>query len=237
MEPEKKEKLKKIKQLRDLTKLNFKYCIKALEQSEGNVEKAIQLLKDQNLINSTKIKQNETPEGLTSVLFKKNKAILLELNTETDFVAKNKYFTDLIIQLEKILLEADGSVQTINDFLKYDQNNTNNKIEDIISKTKNILRENIVLSRIKIVYKKESEIFGSYKHQGGKISTLVCLTNSCPEVAKNLAIHITGYNPQSINHLLEQSLYDNPAQTINEYLQINKTNVIAFCRFEVNNNN
>ncbi|WAN63232.1 Translation elongation factor Ts [Candidatus Phytoplasma rubi] len=189
--------LEMIKELRQKTQVGITYCKKALEDTQGDIEVAIELLKKKGVFSYNPDKKKEILEGLTNVVVKGNKAILYELNTETDFVAKNEHFIDLYNELEKILLEVDSSIKSLDDFLKYQWNGK--RIEELISEKIFFIKEQIVLSRIQIIYKKDEESFGFYKHQGGKISALVHLTKSSADVEEHLPVHIVGMKPKFLN--------------------------------------
>ncbi|MDV3198348.1 MAG: translation elongation factor Ts [Vigna little leaf phytoplasma] len=205
-----------IKIVREKTKAGMLHCKKALEKTNGNIEQAIQLLTKEN-INKT-IQNDKIPsEGLTNVFICNNKAFLFELNTETDFVAKNDLFLQLYNKLSEILSKTDDSVQNINDFLNFKIENKN--VQELISETSAILKEKIILNRLKIVKKNPQESFGYYKHQGGKISALVVLSKACPEVEMNLPVHIVGFNPKFIS----KEQVDPEFLTLQKELLFNKT--------------
>ncbi|MDC9032127.1 translation elongation factor Ts [Columbia Basin potato purple top phytoplasma] len=186
-----------IKELRQKTQAGITNCKKALEETNGDIESAINFLKEKGLFYHKKNKTKDILEGLTNVVVKNNKAILYELNAETDFVVQNKNFMELYNQLENILLEADSSIQNLKDFLKYQWNGQS--VEELISQKSFIIKEQIVLSRIQIIYKKDEEGFGFYKHQGGKISALVHLTKSSADVEEHIPVHIVGMKPKFLS--------------------------------------
>lgn len=186
-----------IKELRQKTQAGITNCKKALEETNGDIESAINFLKEKGLFYYKKNKTKDIAEGLTNVVVKNNKAILYELNAETDFVVQNKNFMDLYYQLENILLEADSSIKHLKDFLKYKWNGQS--VEELISQKSFIIKEQIFLSRIQIIYKKDEEGFGFYKHQGGKISALVHLTKSSSDVEEHMPVHIVGMKPKFLS--------------------------------------
>ncbi|KND62572.1 translation elongation factor Ts [Candidatus Phytoplasma phoenicium] len=187
-----------IKILRNQTQAGILSCKKALEKTSGNIEEAVLLLKKEGIIKATKNSSDKVAaEGLTNVAICGNKAILFELNTETDFVAKNKIFLNLYNKITELLLTSDELFSTVADFLKLRIKKQN--VQNIILETAAVLKEKIVLSRLQVVTKNTQESFGFYKHQGGKISSLVVLSKDCPEVAMDLPIHIVGFNPKFIS--------------------------------------
>ncbi|TVY12430.1 translation elongation factor Ts [Candidatus Phytoplasma pini] len=217
-----------IQQLRKMSNIGILYCKKALEKTEGDIEKAFSLLKKEGLIKAAENNKDLVlSEGLTNVAFRNNKAVLFELNTETDFVARNSIFLNLCSQLEKILLEADDYIKTLDDFLNYSYNDKT--VKNFILESIAVLKEQIILKRIAIFYKNNTESFGIYKHQGGRISSLVCLTKPCLEVESNLPIHIVGLKPKFLNKekidrfFLKKEEELLKEKTINEFKEQNKT--------------
>ncbi|WP_341266356.1 translation elongation factor Ts [Candidatus Phytoplasma fraxini] len=188
--------LEMIKELRQKTQAGITYCKKALEETKGDVDSAVDILKKKGLYHKPDQKK-DILQGLTNVLIHKNKAILYEFNAETDFVVQNENFTELYNKIGQILLEADMSVKTLTDFLKYKYNGLT--VEEIIAQKAFVIKEQIILSRIQIVYKKDKEGFGFYKHQRGKISSLVHLSNSSADVEEHLPVHIVAMKPKFIN--------------------------------------
>lgn len=207
-----------IKELRQETQAGITNCKKALEETNGDIKSAINLLKEKGLFYHKKNKTKDIVEGLTNVVVKNNKAILYELNAETDFVVQNKNFMELYNQLENILLEADSSIQNLKDFLKYQWNDQS--VEELISQKSFIIKEQIVLSRIQIIYKKDEEGFGFYKHQGGKISALVHLTKSSADVEEHMPVHIVGMKPKFLSkELIDMNFLNKEKEILLEQLK------------------
>jgi elongation factor Ts len=162
------------------------------------MDKAILYLKEKGIIKANEKQQDRVSnEGLTNVGFKGNKAVLLEISSETDFVAKNEHFIELLEKMKNSLLDADESVKTLEDFLNYNWNGE--IVKNIILDKAAIIKEQIVLKRIQIVYKKDNEGFGFYKHQGGKISALAHLKTQNEEAQIHIPIHVAGFNPKFLS--------------------------------------
>ncbi|WP_017193258.1 translation elongation factor Ts [Vaccinium witches'-broom phytoplasma] len=186
-----------IKELRKKTQSGMMNCKQALEHAQGDMEKAVNYLKEKGMMKAEDKKDRVSAEGLTNVAFKGNKAVLFELNSETDFVAKNEHFIALLEQLKNSLLDADASVKTVEDFLNYHWNGQS--VKNIILDKAAIIKEQIVLKRIQTVYKKDNESFGLYKHQGGRISALVRLDKQNEEAQTHIPIHVVGFNPKFLS--------------------------------------
>ncbi|MBP3059495.1 translation elongation factor Ts [Texas Phoenix palm phytoplasma] len=221
-----------IKLLKQKTQVGILNCKRVLEKTNGDIEKSIILLKKEGLLKAKQMNQInnnvDTAEGLTGVSFKENKAILFELNTETDFVSRNEIFLDLYNEIQRHLLLVDYSINNLQDFLNYEIPNKKKNIQDLILEKTSILKEKIILKRIKVIYKKDKESFGFYKHQKGRISSLVLFSKSCLEAREQIPIHIVGMNPIFIskekidsnflakkrNIFLEQATKENPDKNL-----------------------
>ncbi|KAB8121760.1 MAG: elongation factor Ts [Candidatus Phytoplasma cynodontis] len=186
-----------IKRVRDKTRAGIVDCKKMLQSVEGNEDKAIEILRQKMVSKDIYLKeQNILPkEGLVHVSFKGNKAVMFELNTETDFVARSRFFLDFCKKLEKILFLCDNYNLAMDDFLNYSFEDK--KIKDIILEQRSIFGENIFLRRFNIINKKNEESFGIYQHYN-KIACLVILNKHCSNIEHDLPVHIAFYNPKFI---------------------------------------
>lgn len=187
-----------VKELREKTGAGILDCKKALTETNGEMEKAIDWLRERGIAKANKKSDRIAAEGLTSVYYEGNNAVIYELNSETDFVAKNKLFLELIDKFDKGLLNIDFKDES--ELLK--QKIDGETIESILINATSVIGEKITLRRVTKVVKTDDETFASYKHQGGRISTLVVL-NGSEEVGKNIAMHVAAINPQ---HLSEEDI-------------------------------
>ena len=134
-------------------------------------------------------------EGLCSVVVDGNNAVIFELNSETDFVAKNKQFLDLIDNVGNGIL-ASGATNT-EEALK--ANVDGKTIETMLIDATATIGEKISLRRVSRVTKEDAQEFGAYKHMGGRIAVLAVLAKQDEEVAKDMAMHIAAQNPKYLN--------------------------------------
>ena len=185
-----------VKELREKTGAGMMDCKKALVQTEGNIEAAIDFLREKGLSSAAKKADRIAAEGTTFILTQGNEAILLEVNAETDFVAKNEKFQVLVSELAAHLLatkpeSAEAALETeINGI----------KVADYISTAIATIGEKISLRRFEIKTKTDADAFGAYLHQGGRIGVLVVLEGSTDEAAaKDVAMHIAALNPSYIS--------------------------------------
>ncbi|GGG22022.1 elongation factor Ts [Lysinibacillus alkalisoli] len=186
-----------VKELREKTGAGMMDCKKALVETDGNIEAAIDFLREKGLSSASKKADRIAAEGTTYILTKDNEAIILEVNAETDFVAKNDKFQALVSALaEQILTAKPASVEEALEL----ENAEGVKIVDQISTAVATIGEKITLRRFEIKTKTDADAFGPYLHMGGKIGVLVVLEGSTDEsVARDVAMHIAAINPKYIS--------------------------------------
>lgn len=182
-----------VKELREKSGAGMLDCKKALEATEGNMDAAMDWLREKGISKAAKKADRIAAEGVAAILVEGNKGVILELNSETDFVAKNEEFKQLVdVMLQTLLKEEveDGNVEAALK-LPYGEGT----LEDlIISKTATI-GEKLSFRRFSKVEKKDSEFFGSYLHMGGRIAALTVIEGASAEVAKEVAMHAAAMRP------------------------------------------
>ena len=186
-----------VKSLREKTGAGMMDCKKALQETNGDMEEAITWLREKGISKAAKKASRIAAEGLTKAVEKGNKAAIVEVNSETDFVAKNEAFTSFVDNLANTLVESDAS--TIEEANELKLNGSDETIADTIINLTAKIGEKISFRRFEIVEKKDNEVFGIYSHMGGKITTLVVLDGSTPEVAKDVAMHTAAMRPTYLN--------------------------------------
>jgi len=200
-----------VKELREKTGAGMMDCKKALTECNGNIEAAVDWLREKGIAKAAKKATRIAAEGLCDVAIAGNKAYLFELNSETDFVAKNEKFLTLLHQIgeacvandvacEKCALEANYNGQTVNDL--------------IVAATA-VIGEKISLRRVVRVEKQDDEVFGVYKHNGGKIVVLSVIKGTDALVAKDICMHVAMYNPRYLDEAsINQEDLDHEAEVI-----------------------
>ena len=181
-----------VKELRERTGAGILDCKKALEEANGDIEKAVDILRQKGIAKAQKKQSRIAAEGLTSIYEDNNKAVILEVNSETDFVSKNEKFKDLIANIGKTVLKFNAKTIEEAMNLKYNDGTIN---DYIISETA-IIGEKLSFRRFELVEKADDENFGIYIHLGGKISTLTVVKGGNKDLAKSLAMQITAMNPK-----------------------------------------
>ena len=170
-------------------------CKKALQETNGNMEDAITWLREKGISKAAKKAERIAAEGLANVAIEGNKAVVLEVNSETDFVAKNEEFKTFVNNLSEILLNNEVSTMEEALALEIDGETVNDKVIAITSK----IGEKISFRRFEKVEKNDNESFGSYTHMGGKIVVLTVVEGANEEVAKDVAMHAAAMRPQYLN--------------------------------------
>ena len=180
-----------VKDLREQTGAGMMDCKKALAETNGNMEEAVNWLREKGIAKSAKKESRIAAEGLANIYVDDNKAVILEVNSETDFVSKNEEFRSMIDTIGNTLLKSD--VKTIDEAkeLATDEGTIG---ELIINKTAKI-GEKLSFRRFEIVTKSDDEYFGSYIHMGGKIASLTVIKGANAEVAKDVAMQAAAMKP------------------------------------------
>ena len=177
-----------IKELRDRTGAGMMDCKRALEASNSDVEKAIDWLREKGIAKAQAKSSRIAAEGLAGVLVEGDKAIILEVNCETDFVAKGERFHKLVEDSAKETLAKGYS--TIEE--------AKTGVAQLYTDATVAMGEKLDYRRFEIVSKSAGQGFGSYVHMGGKIATLVLLEKEDAELARGLAMHIAANAPKYV---------------------------------------
>lgn len=180
-----------VKELRDKTGAGMLDCKKALEATNGNMSEAIDWLREKGISKAEKKASRVAAEGLCKIVTDGNKAVILEVNSETDFVAKNEEFTNFVDYLANIILA--NNLKTHEEVLSFDDNGE--KVEAKLVALTAKIGEKLSFRRHELVEKNDNEVFGSYLHMGGKIGALVVLADTSLEVAKDVAMHVAAMAP------------------------------------------
>ncbi|QQV74587.1 Elongation factor Ts [Rickettsia tillamookensis] len=203
-----------VKELREKTGAGMMDCKKALIETSGNFEEAIDFLRKKGLAAAAKKAGRIASEGLTAAKVDGLTGVVVEVNSETDFVARNEQFQDLVKDIANLAVIA----KTI-DTLKTSKMQSGKSVEEEIIENIATIGENLTLRRMDILEISEGAI-GSYVHNEvvpnlGKISVLVGLASNVKDkakleaLAKQIAVHVAGNNPQSIDDSsLDQALVE-----------------------------
>ena len=181
-----------VKELREMTGAGMLDCKKALDETNGNIEEAVNWLREKGISKATKTADRIAAEGIASILVDGNNAVIIEVNSETDFVAKNEEFLSMVDCILKTINNNNPS--TIEDVLALTTSEGETIESLIVNKTAKI-GEKLSLRRFVKVTKNDNEQFGSYIHMGGRIAVLIVTENTTENVAKDVAMHAAAMRP------------------------------------------
>ena len=209
--------LKNIKKLRELTSVGFKDCKIAIDENNGDIEKSIEFLRKKGIAKASKKMSRTASEGLALVNQKDGEISVIEINSETDFVAKNKDFISFCKEISEIAFVQKGDIDKIKSTKMKNNMSVTDNLIDLIAK----IGEKITLRRAKFFDKKEGKNF-SYVHSAlekniGKIISIVKLNNNeqALNIGNKLAMHIAASSPLSIDkNDLNQNIVDKELEII-----------------------
>ncbi len=218
-----------VKDLREATGAGMLDCKKALEASNGNMEDAITWLREKGISKAAKKASRIAAEGLAVAKIDGNRAVVVEVNSETDFVAKNEEFQTLVNTIAETVLDSD--VKTVEEANKLTHDGKT--IEELVVDKTATIGEKLSFRRFEIVTKSDDEVFGSYSHMGGKIVTLAVVTGSDEELAKDIAMQAAAMRPLYLtredvpSEVLDKERNILKEQAENEGLDPNKIDMIV----------
>lgn len=218
-----------VKELREATGAGMLDCKKALTETNGNMEEAITWLREKGISKAAKKQTRIAAEGLAKAKVEGNKAVIVEVNSETDFVAKNPEFTGLVDLIATAILSSN--VKTVEEVMKLEVEG--NTIENIIIDKTATIGEKLSFRRFELVEKEDNQVFGTYSHMGGKIVTLAVLEGTDEEVAKDIAMQIAAMRPLYLDkdsvptERVEKEREILTEQAENEGLDVNKLPMIV----------
>lgn len=189
-----------VKKLRDLTNAGMMDCKKALEETGGDMEKAKLLLREKGLADAAKRAHRTTSEGVVKVVENDQAVALAELNSETDFVARNEMFQKFADDVADYVLNADNDVTGEADF----SDDMKAKLKEIIS----TIGENITVGKCARMKKSAGKYIATYVHGGGRIASMVQFDISAPaaaeksefqDYAKDVAMQVASMAPVALD--------------------------------------
>ncbi len=183
-----------VKQLRDQTGAGMMDCKKALEANNGDVKAATDWLREKGIAKAEKKQSRIAAEGLANIFIEGNKAVVLEINSETDFVAKNDEFKSMVENIGKAILASEAKTMDEANALEVEGSTV---ADYIVAKTAKI-GEKLSFRRFEVVTKADDEAFGSYLHNGGKIAVLTVVKGSDEAIAKDVAMQAAAMKPRYV---------------------------------------
>ncbi len=187
---------KLVKELRDMTGVGMMDAKKALVEVEGDMQKAVDFLREKGMAKAAKKSDRVAAEGLASIAVNGNTAAIVEINSETDFVSQNEKFQNLVKEIaEAVAANKPEDLAAANE-LKV----SNGTITEAVIELTQVIGEKISFRRFEVIEKTDADAFGSYLHMGGRIAVLTVLSGTNDEaVAKDVAMHVAAINPRYVN--------------------------------------
>ena len=184
-----------VKELREMTGAGMMDCKKALVETDGNMDEAVKWLREKGISKAAKKVSRIAAEGVCAFKIAGNKAVTYEVNSETDFVAKNPKFVELVNKIGEALL-ASGSK---NDEDALEAVYEGEKVADMIVNATATIGEKISLRRVNAYEKTDAQVFGGYSHMQGKIVALTILDGANEECAKDVCMHVAAMSPKYLD--------------------------------------
>ena len=217
--------LEKVKKLRELTGVGFKDCKKAIDENKGDIEKSVEFLRKKGIAKASKRMARTAAEGLISIYENSNKFSMIEINSETDFVAKNKEFINFVEEISQIALRTSGKIEDILKSKMKNNKNVNDNLVNLVSKIgeKITLRRSIFFGNDKSV--NFSYIHSSLKRNVGKLGVLISINTTkqkkeITELGKQLAMQVASSSPLAIDRDdLDQNILKKEKEIITEELK------------------
>jgi len=183
-----------VKNLREITGAGMMDCKKALAECNGDMDAAVDYLREKGISKANKKEARIAAEGLASIFVEGNKAVILEVNSETDFVSKNEEFQNMIQEIGSTILNS--SATTLEDALNLSCGE--GTIQDLIVAKTAKIGEKLSFRRFVVMEKNDSEVFGAYLHLGGRIAALSKLSNTTEDVAKDVSMQAAAMSPKYV---------------------------------------
>ena len=193
-----------LKKLRDITGAGMMDCKKYLDKSNNNLDAAVKLMRSEGGVKADKKSSRIAADGLVSYISNSKKALLIEVNSETDFVARSDDFKNYVNDVCQIILETN--YKNISELEK--DKEVFDKLEDIRNNIITKLGENIIIRRFEVIDVRDAYVSG-YTHNG-KIGAFVVLANEDAEIAKDICMQIVASNPLALDESsIDQAILDN----------------------------
>ena len=187
---------KDVKELREMTGCGMMDCKKALTETDGDKDKAVEYLREKGLATAAKKSGRIAAEGIVKAYVDGNVGVLVEVNSETDFVAKNEMFQDLVQELATIVAEHKPADMDAAMALPASKGT----VAETLIEANQVIGERINFRRFEVIEKTDADAFGGYLHMGGRIAVLAVLEGTNDEaVAKDVAMHVAAINPRYVD--------------------------------------
>ncbi len=188
---------KLVKELREKSGAGVMDAKKALVETDGDIDKAIELLREKGMAKAAKKADRVAAEGLTGVYVDGNVAAVIEVNAETDFVAKNAQFVDLVNDTAKAIVAAKPANNEEALAIKLPSGET---LEEAYVNATATIGEKISFRRFALVEKTDAQHFGAYQHNGGRIGVITVIEGGDEALAKQVSMHVAAMKPTVLSY-------------------------------------
>ena len=217
--------IEKVKKLREATGAGFKDCNIAIKESNGNIDKAIEILRVKGISKASKKMLRDAKEGVVAVSGDENKTSVIEVNCETDFVAKNEDFTNFVKELSELNNQKSSNIEDLNISKMKNGETVGDNLISLIAK----IGEKITIGKTKTI-ENSGTVNNHYLHTVvkdniAKLAVVVSLetrdiSDTVKTFGKQLSMHIAASNPIALeSSLIEQSIIDKEQELVAEELK------------------
>ena len=217
--------IEKVKKLREATGAGFKDCNLAIKESKGDLDKAVEILRVKGISKASKKMSREAKEGVVAISGDNKKTSIIEVNCETDFVAKNENFINFVKELSELNNEKNSNIEQLNNSLMQNGKTVNDNLVALIAK----IGEKITIGKTKTISNNSSTNY-QYLHTVvkdnlAKLAVVVSLetkdeSDTVKNFGKQLSMHIAASNPLALDSsLIDKDILDKEQELVNEELK------------------
>ena len=217
--------VEKVKKLREATGAGFKDCNLAIKESKGDLDKAVEILRVKGISKASKKMSREAKEGVVAISGDNKKTSIIEVNCETDFVAKNENFINFVKELSELNNEKNSNIEQLNNSLMQNGKSVNDNLVALIAK----IGEKITIGKTKTISNNFSTNY-QYLHTVvkdnlAKLAVIVSLetkdeSDTVKNFGKQLSMHIAASNPLALDSsLIDKDILDKEQELVNEELK------------------
>ena len=217
--------VEKVKKLREATGAGFKDCNLAIKESKGDLDKAVEILRVKGISKASKKMSREAKEGVVAISGDNKKTSIIEVNCETDFVAKNENFINFVKELSELNNEKNSNIEQLNNSLMQNGKSVNDNLVALIAK----IGEKITIGKTKTISNNSSTNY-QYLHTVvkdnlAKLAVVVSLetkdeSDTVKNFGKQLSMHIAASNPLALDSsLIDKDILDKEQELVNEELK------------------
>ena len=205
---------KLVKELREKTGAGMMDCKKALIETDGDLDKAVDYLRENGIAKAAKKADRIAAEGAVYITSEGNEAVIVEINSETDFVARNEAFQTLVKNIAShILATKPADVETL-----YNSEIDGESVTSVMNNAVATIGEKLSIRRFTVETKTDNDAFGQYLHMGGRIGVLTVVEGTTDEeIAKDVAMHAAALNPKYVSREdVDQSELDHEREVLRQ---------------------